>query len=316
MVRGACAVFRIVLYLYHNSALRRFFRTAIVLPFGSHVNLQIFLFGRFVILQDDQAIVIPSAAGRNLLACLLLAPAQTRAREWLSTQLWPDATPEEGRRRLAQALYLLRRALGHDRFFTTHNCIGLNPADLWVDLWAFDRLARSTAAADWEQAVALYTGDLLPDVYDDWVLLPQRERQEQWFVLLDRLADHFQAQGDLTAALRYARRLVEVDPLREEAQQRLLQLLGRAGRVNEALAHYERLRRLLRTELSADPLPETTAIVCGIRRENAAVASGDAAPDVGPFVGRATERRQIVERLEQALQGRGALLAVEGESSQ
>ncbi|GIK71971.1 MAG: hypothetical protein BroJett021_09590 [Chloroflexota bacterium] len=278
------------------------------------MSLQIFLFGRFAILQDDQAIVIPSTVSRNLLACLLLAPAHTRAREWLSTQLWPDATPEEGRRRLAQALYLLRRALGHDRFFTTHNCIGLNPADLWVDLWAFDRLARSTAAADWEQAVALYTGDLLPDVYDDWALLPQRERQEQWFVLLDRLADHYQVQGDLAAALRYARRLVEADPLREEAQQRLLRLLGRAGRANEALAHYERLRRLLRTELNADPLPETTAIVRGIRRESVATASGDAAPDIGPFVGRATERRQIVERLEQALQGRGALLAVEGES--
>ena len=117
-------------------------------------------------------------------------------------------------------------------------------------------------------AVAHHTGDLLPNLYDDWALLPRLQRQEQYLTLLERLAEHCQTQADLPRALAYARQVTQADPLREEAHQQLLRRLGRAGRLNEALAHYEHLRRLLAEAVAqkAAPTDDDLAAMLGVSR--------------------------------------------------
>ncbi len=57
-------------------------------------------------------------------------------------------------------------------------------ADVWIDVWAFADLLRDDSRL--EEAVALYQGDLLQDLYDDWVL-PERDRwREQLLTCLAR----------------------------------------------------------------------------------------------------------------------------------
>ncbi|MCA9981746.1 MAG: AAA family ATPase [Anaerolineales bacterium] len=272
---------------------------------------QVHLFGRFTVQQDGLPINIAAGNARSLFACLLLSPHLVRSREQLSAQLWPDAPSEKSFRWLSQALYQLRTVLGHGRVQATHTHISLHPHDLHVDLWQFDQLACSDKPTDWATAVTLYTGDLLPDIYDDWIRLPRLQRQEQYLALLEKLADHYQTRADLPRALAYARQLIQAEPLREDVHQLVLRLLGRAGRAAEATAHYEQLRYLLHAELGVEPMPQTTAILHGIQRETA-VATPTTTPVTTLFVGRTAEREQLVSYLEQTLAGQGCLIALEG----
>ena len=73
--------------------------------------------------------------------------------------------------------------------------------DVWVDVWAFDQLAASDQPTDWQHALALYTGDLLPEIIPDWILPVRELRRTQCVAALEKLAAQFEAQGELQLAL-------------------------------------------------------------------------------------------------------------------
>ena len=55
------------------------------------------------------------------------------------------------------------------------------------------------------------------------------------------------------AAIRYARRWVQLDPLYEPAQVRLMQLLAQGGQINAARRQYRHFAQLLAEDLGATP---------------------------------------------------------------
>ncbi|MEJ5311991.1 MAG: BTAD domain-containing putative transcriptional regulator [Anaerolineae bacterium] len=228
---------------------------------------QLRLFGPFRISRDDEALSLPVSKARSLLAYLVLFPRANCSRERLVDLLWPDAPPDRSHHRLSSLIYQIRHVLGAEWLITEDDQLHLNFANLWVDVIEFDRLVRRTDPAALTEAIALYTDDLLPDLYDDWLTVPRLERRECYITALETLVSLYERQNDLTSALRYARQVVMTEPLREENQQTYLRLLYRLGRRNEALAHYDALCRLLQQELAVAPLPETQAIVETIRRD-------------------------------------------------
>ncbi|MBX7233923.1 MAG: hypothetical protein K1X65_06015 [Caldilineales bacterium] len=142
-----------------------------------------------------------------------------------------------------------------------------NPsAPFWLDVAEFERL--SAAPATLAAAVPLYTGDLLPELYDDWIFFERERLQERFFTILAQLAARSEAQGDYQAAIGYAGHILRRDPLREETSRWLMALHYRAGDRNAALQEYRRLERCLQTELDLPPLPETKALY-------EAIASGE-----------------------------------------
>ncbi len=77
-----------------------------------------------------------------------------------------------------------------------------------------------------------------------------------------RLARQHEKDGDIGGALRLIRLLLDDDPLQEACHREATRLLGLQGDRGAALAQYERLRTLLRTELALDPLAaEVLALV-------------------------------------------------------
>lgn len=253
-------------------------------------------------------------APRRLLAYLIINHAAPATRERLADALWPDLPAAQARRRLADALYQLRRALGPGALLADDGQPRLNP-DLRVDLWEFERLAAGTGA-DLQAAVDLYTGDLCPEIYDEWAVGPRAAARERMLDALERLAEAAEAAGaDATPAYR---RLSAEDPLRESAWRGLMRSLGRAGRLVDALECYAQLERLLAVELGLPPAEATRAIAERLRAE--LEISRRAAADPGrrfarpPFVGRSAERVQLLDRLDAARAGRGGLALVVGEA--
>ncbi|GIV69776.1 AAA family ATPase [Caldilinea sp.] len=273
------------------------------------------LFGALRVSEEERIFKVKGGRAVSLLAYLALHSHARHGREALAEILSPDAAPERVRRNLSDALYRLRCALGAGWLDVEGETVALRVgSDLWVDVWEFERLAARTDLAALEAAAALYKGDLLPEIYDDWILLPRLSLQDRYLSILETLMTRYEAQNELPRALSYARQLIAADPLRESGHQSYLRLLGRLKRRAQALVHYEYVRQLFRAQLGVEPLAETQALAEAIRRE---AESAPAAPPVSErtrFVGRTVERSLGVERIEQALAGQGGLLGIEGEA--
>jgi predicted ATPase len=127
----------------------------------------------------------------SLLAFLAFHVGRGISRDALCALLWPDDDPEIARNRLRVTLSSLRKQLEppdvpFGAVLETH---GHGDVRLRGDVVATDvqRFERAVRAGEIALALALYRGELLPGVYDDWVF-PERERLEGLFRKLDVLA--------------------------------------------------------------------------------------------------------------------------------
>jgi DNA-binding SARP family transcriptional activator len=119
-----------------------------------------------------------------------------------------------------------------------------------------------------DQAVALYRGELLSgfalhdaEPFEEWLLLRREMLLHQVLQsLYDLAAAHLERQ-DYERAYTYATRQVELDPGREEAHRQVLLALELNGQRSEALAYFERCRRMLLETLGVEPAAETLDLV-------------------------------------------------------
>lgn len=115
-----------------------------------------------------------------LLARVALEPDRLHAREELAAILWPDADRRTGLERLRHILSSLQRQLSLPGGATTDNPlmqidrhgIRLHREVVSSDVADFEARVRQRRYAE---AQGLYTGDLLPGYYDDWIQ-DERER--------------------------------------------------------------------------------------------------------------------------------------------
>ena len=199
-----------------------------------------------------------------LLAYLILHRQRPLGRDHLAFTFWPDAAEDVARSNLRRHLHDLRRALpapppDQPWLLAEGEMVQWNPdAAWWLDVAEFERLGASPEGL--AAAVALYTEDLLPEVYDDWIFFERERLRNLLFANLERLTARHEAQGDYKRAIAYASQALHHDPLREEAARTLMSLHYRAGDRSAALQEYRRFERILQGELGVTPMPETRAV--------------------------------------------------------
>ena len=95
-------------------------------------------------------------------------------------------------------------------------------------------------------AVQLYRGELLAGFFvkecpefEDWLVTEQTRLRESAVDGLRKLIDNYRRRGEYRFGVHYARRLVAIEPLSEEAHRELMRLFALSGQRNRALAHYE-----------------------------------------------------------------------------
>ena len=292
------------------------------------MKLCIYLFGKPRLLVDEQPFRF-SAPPRTfpLLAYLLLQRERPSSRQQLAFTFWPDETEAEARANLRRHLHHLRHGLppetdGCPWLLLEDAAVQWNPlAPLWLDVEQMERLARCPGSL--EEAVQLYSGDLLETVYDDWVFPRREELRELYHGCLNQLVGQRRSSRDTQGAVRYARQLLASDPFREDTQRQLMAALYEGGNRAGALQEYEAFERRLRREMEVEPMPETRALFELILRnarlpgEEAAQASPASVPcaaELLPFAGREAELGAVLTRWGSAARGRGGLLLVGGEA--
>lgn len=197
----------------------------------------------------------------SLLAYLLLHRETAVPRDTLAFLLWDDVPESEARANLRRHLHDLRRSLpmGAEWVLSDAKSIRWNPdAATWLDVAEFERLGHDTHRL--AEAVFLYTGDLMPDLYADWII-PERDRLlALYFSVLERLITRERERGDRTQAAAYARQLLDRDPWRENVLRDYMQLRADSGDRAGALQTYQQFKARLEEELGAAPMPETVAL--------------------------------------------------------
>ncbi len=287
-------------------------------PQSFHIR-RVYLLGQFRVETAHQTIQLRGSKIRSLLAYLLLYPERPHRREQIADILWPDVPADRVRRNFSDTLYRLRQALGPDWLAVDREFVALaDTAVLWVDVWAFDQAITSGETAVLTAALDLYSDDLLPEIYDDWILGRRLALREAFLNALLNLGQAAENACQPAQALACYQRLAQADPLREEAHRGVMSALARLDRLPDALAAYARLESLLQTELGVSPAAESQALARQLEGElhltqKAAELAGENWAQ-RPFIGRIAERKTIFTALEQAINGQGSLIALEGDA--
>ncbi|MGD8969236.1 MAG: BTAD domain-containing putative transcriptional regulator, partial [Anaerolineae bacterium] len=188
-------------------------------------------------------------------------------RERLIDLFWGDKTEAQGRNNLSWVLHRLSTRLPGCLHADRHAVQFLGEdaeRTYWLDLDTFEDLATQGDAASLAAAVELYRGDFLEGLYlkgcSEFELWQVRER-ERWrrrvTGVLNELVGHHSRQGEVEQGLHFARRLLRLEPWREEAHRGLMRLLAQGGQRSAALAQYETCRRVLAQELGVEPCEAT-----------------------------------------------------------
>ncbi len=293
--------------------------------------LTIQLFGHFRLSMGEESLPF-NAPPRTLplLAYLLLHRNGPVPRQSLSFILWPDESEESARANLRRHLHWLHQSLpappvGCPWLLSDTKSLRWNPeADDWLGVAEFERL--SAAEEDLSQAVELYQGDLLSDLYDDWILNERERLRERFFECLSGLMQRYRLQRDYPQAIGFARRWLTHDPLREDVLRQLVALRYESGDRAGAIEEYENFRQHLYAELGVSPMPETITLFETVLRQESLPQSTATPPPSAllptpvppafplPFVGREREMQILQARWREVYSGRGGLVLIGGEA--
>jgi DNA-binding SARP family transcriptional activator len=298
--------------------------------------LLVSLLGDQAITDDGTGVRLGPSRAIALLAVLVTHAGSHQPRQRIAGLLWPDSTDAQALTNLRRELHHLRQVLG------TEPSLLVTPRDLcWrdtqtcsVDLRTFDierSAAVAAAAADdgdgviahADRAVARYRGELLPGVYDDWVLDARAELERQCADLYGLLSEARAKKGDLAAAAQAARRRIQLQPLEEAGYRALMQLQADLGDRAGAVSTYHHCASVLERELGLIPDPATRqafqrlladtdtdpAVARPPATEPAVTRSGPAA---ARLVGRSGELGVLQQQWRAAVAGHPGLALVRG----
>lgn len=216
-------------------------------------------------------------ASRSHPAALLvyLAVERSATRDHLQSLLWPEGEAGSTAHRLRNTVYELRQSLGNDCIETMGR--ELRAAD-FIQADALD-LERAVQQERYAIAVDLYGGPFLAGVhlvdsspFESWIDA-RRLKSTRLFRHAGRAQVRARLEAeDLAGALAIARAWVAPDPLDDEAQHQLIELLIRCGERTEALAQYDTYSRLLEQD-DLQPLDETRALIADLERETRSIRS-------------------------------------------
>ena len=210
---------------------------------------------------------------RLLFAYLTLNRHRSCSRSELTRALWGEHIPDASGADLNALVSKLRRALGPNAIEGRTSLRMVLDPDAWVDVEVAEKAAHKAesrlALRDWAHAwgpalSALFITErpLLPDDEADWIDERRAWLGEIHIRALQSYAAAALGTGgtELSAAVRAARRLIRVAPLRENGYQILMHALAAQGNVGEALLVHAELSRLLRDELGVAPSTMTQEV--------------------------------------------------------
>jgi len=261
-------------------------------------KLEFCLLGPLVVRRGGVVVPVPRGRQRAVLAVLLLNAGRVVSTGEIAETLWGHAPPPSAPATVRNYVKRLRRTLGDGdqaRIVTRPPgyVIRVDPGEL--DAARFEALldgARTAArggsleaaAGRAREALGLWRGEPLADVESQALALGEVPRLAELRLQAAELRIDAELRlGRHGAVIAELERLAAAHPLREHLHALLMLALYREGRRAEALAAYQRARRVLVDELGAEPGAELREL----HRQILTAGPGLAGPRAGLPPGRA-----------------------------
>ena len=235
--------------------------------------------GTFRIEVDDEPLTFGRKTPRKpiaLLAALIAFGGRHVPEQKLVDALWTDDEGDSAGEAFAVSLYRLRKLLVHPEVVQfADGLVSLDPAQVWVDTWAFDRAVAEAERSDDEGARRapdrvrqLYRGPFLPaETASAWSLAMRDRVRGQFLRHVARTGRRHEDAGRLDDAVQLYEQGIEADALAEELYGGLMRTLHRLGRRAEAMAVFRRLRQTLSVTLGIAPSAASEQLFEAIRQD-------------------------------------------------
>jgi TolB-like protein/Tfp pilus assembly protein PilF len=241
-----------------------------------HVSegLRIRLLGPLSVSNGAKPVTIASKKARALLGYLALREGVEVPRSVLTSLFWGERSEDQARASLRQTLSELRgiqRAPIRQSVIATKETVRWAPRSAWIDAKLIEAAADSGSEAAQAEAADAIGGELMEGLnigetgFEQW-LTTERER----FRLLScriymQLADRMEARGKVEEALTQCLKLIALDPLQEHVHRTIMRLYAAQGRLDAALAQYQRCRHELTSQLGVAPESQTDDLMRAIK---------------------------------------------------
>jgi len=225
---------------------------------GSGSSLRLRLLSGFAVFHDGRPVDLPMGAQRVI--ALLALHNRPLQRDYIAGMLWLDTPDERAAANLRSTLWRIQQRV--DGLLEARGTSLRLGASVTVDLREAEVLARGELdgrVSAWQ--VDELAGDLLPDWYDDWVVLERERFRQLRLQALESLCDRHIDRGDLGKALDAALATLLGEPLRESAHRAVIRVHLASGNLADALRQYSLCRRLLREHLDVEPSPQLTSLI-------------------------------------------------------
>jgi LuxR family maltose regulon positive regulatory protein len=155
-----------------------------------------------------------------------------RTKEQIIAELWPDLSLSKGTSNLHINLFRARRALYPGIFVVEDGCYKINPSlHIWYDVAEFeslliiaeaDPLHINERASALEQALELYRGAFMEELYSEWIEIRRRELENKYLRALSLLADYYASKGSYSQAVALLEKFIAIDPYQEDTYCRII----------------------------------------------------------------------------------------------
>jgi len=201
-----------------------------------------------------------------LLMYLLMAKERHVTAEELVDVFWEESDLEDGKNKLYNTIYLLRRSLAKDG--VPKNIIESvsggysinNDYKIWCDWIYFEdktellNSSEELSREEMEQLFKLYRGDFLPCLrYEGWTEIQREKLRENYLSLIEILSDKLYYNQKYRDTVNYLHRGIQYDPYRENFYLLYIKALVKLGRIAEAINSYKKCEQILKEELDVLP---------------------------------------------------------------
>jgi DNA-binding SARP family transcriptional activator len=221
------------------------------------------LLGGFELHVGGEVVELSHAAER-LIAFLALHP-RALMRVFVAGSLWGEASESRSCSSLRSLLWHVRARTPVIHATSTH--LSLVP---WLDIDVADcaGLVRRLRAGDAPPSPAELhalcdAGELLPDWYEDWLLVERERFRQRRLHALETACRRLSAGGRHAEAIEAGLAAVAVEPLRETGHAAVMRAHLAEGNLIEASRQYEQLRDLLRENLGTVPSAHIRTLLRG-----------------------------------------------------
>ena len=145
--------------------------------------------------------------------------------------------------------------------------IGLVPGidtDLREAIGCADRALKGQGSTSDDLAILSRAGDVLPDWYEDWVVIERERFRQLRLHALERLCETLAAERRFAEATSAGLSAIAGEPLRESAHRALIAAYLAEGNAGEALRHYRLFARLLHRQLQLRPSPQMNELIAPV----------------------------------------------------